>query len=80
MHGKRPSDLHAIIIRYARLHQMSHLHSVDQHARQPERDLLRELSSVHGHLEAVSEVDMQDLLRGSKHIQSYRSAGGNFVQ
>lgn len=41
---------------------LNYLHGVDQHASEPERDLLGELSPVHGHLEAVSEVDVQDLV------------------
>ena len=41
--------------------RLADLHGVDEHSRQTEGNALRELSSVHGHLEAVSEVDVQDL-------------------
>ena len=40
-----------------------HLHGIDEHAREAERDALGELVAVHGDLEAVAEVDMEDLAR-----------------
>mmetsp|Transcript_17483 Transcript_17483/g.52433 ORF Transcript_17483/g.52433 Transcript_17483/m.52433 type:complete len:714 (+) Transcript_17483:377-2518(+) len=40
-----------------------HLHGLYHHPRQPERHLLRELLAVHGGLEAVAEVDVQQLAR-----------------
>lgn len=36
----------------------THLHGVDEHPREAEGHLLRELVSLHGHLEAVAEVDV----------------------
>ena len=39
------------------------LHGLDHHARQAERDLLRKLLAVHRRLEAVAEVDVQELAR-----------------
>ena len=36
-------------------------HRVDKHTREAERDLLRELVAVHSNLEAVAEVDVEDL-------------------
>ena len=38
-----------------------YLHSVDEHAREAEGDLLGELLARHRHLEAVAEVDVDDL-------------------
>ena len=38
-----------------------YLHGVDEHAREAEGDLLGELLARHGHLEAVAEVDVDDL-------------------
>ena len=38
-----------------------HLHRVDEHARQTERDFLGEFFARHRHLEAVAEVDVHDL-------------------
>lgn len=39
------------------------LHGVDQHAREAERDALRKLPPVHGNLEAIAKVDVEDLSR-----------------
>ena len=38
-----------------------HLHRVDEHARQTERDFLGEFFARHRHLEAVAKVDVHDL-------------------
>ena len=38
-------------------------HRVDEHAREAKGDLLGELVAVQRHLEAVAEVDVQDLAR-----------------
>ena len=42
---------------------MTYLHRIDQHARQPERNLLGELFAVHRDLEAVAKVNVDDLAR-----------------
>ena len=42
-------------------HAAAHLHSIDEHASQPEWDLLRELFASHGHLKAVAKVNVRDL-------------------
>ena len=41
----------------------AHLHRVDEHARKTEGNLLWKLVAVHGNLEAVAEVDVEDLTR-----------------
>ena len=43
----------------------TYFHSVRQHARKPERYLLRELFAMHRNFEAVAKIDMYDLAGGS---------------
>ena len=57
-----PEDLHgALTGRPVGPLYPRHLHGVDQHPRQSEGDLLRELLPGHRHLEAVPEVDVENL-------------------
>lgn len=41
--------------------QRTHLHGIDEHPSQAERDALREFSSIHSYLETIPKVDMEDL-------------------